>query len=90
MTATVDKIEQQRSEEKKSSPRKIGVPKEIYENERRVAATPNTVKKLQKLGFEILVESGAGESHVARSRRAVSRRDVRPQKLIERRDEIEK
>ncbi|MGV2830340.1 Re/Si-specific NAD(P)(+) transhydrogenase subunit alpha [Myxosarcina sp. GI1(2024)] len=62
MTATVDRqIEQQRPEEKKSSPRKIGVPKEVSENERRVAATPNTVKKLQKLGFEVLVESGAGD-----------------------------
>ncbi|WP_036479915.1 Re/Si-specific NAD(P)(+) transhydrogenase subunit alpha [Myxosarcina sp. GI1] len=62
MTATVDKqIESQQPEVKKSSPRKIGIPKEIYETERRVAATPNTVKKLQKLGFEILVESGAGE-----------------------------
>ena len=40
----------------------LGVPKEIYENESRVAATPDTVKKLQKLGFGILVQSGAGES----------------------------
>ncbi len=62
MTATVDKQleNQQQLEEKKSSTRKIGVPKEIYPNECRVAATPNTVKKLQKLGFEILIQSGAG------------------------------
>ncbi|ACK69840.1 NAD(P) transhydrogenase, alpha subunit [Gloeothece citriformis PCC 7424] len=42
-------------------PRKIGVPKETYPNESRVAVTPDTAKKLQKLGFEILIESGAGE-----------------------------
>jgi H+-translocating NAD(P) transhydrogenase subunit alpha len=39
---------------------KIGVPKEIFANERRVATTPETAKRLQKLGFEVLVESGAG------------------------------
>ncbi|MCX4247644.1 Re/Si-specific NAD(P)(+) transhydrogenase subunit alpha [Paraliomyxa miuraensis] len=41
---------------------RIGIPKEIFEGERRVAATPDTAKRLQKLGFEVLVESGAGES----------------------------
>ncbi|MBW4618318.1 MAG: Re/Si-specific NAD(P)(+) transhydrogenase subunit alpha [Cyanosarcina radialis HA8281-LM2] len=41
-------------------PSKIGIPKEIYPDERRVAATPETVKTLQKLGFEVLIESGAG------------------------------
>lgn len=40
----------------------IGIPKEIYQNEARVAATPDTVKKLQKLGFDILIQSGAGET----------------------------
>jgi NAD(P) transhydrogenase subunit alpha len=39
---------------------KIGIPKEIYEGECRVAATPETAKRLQKLGFEVLVERGAG------------------------------
>ncbi len=39
---------------------KIGIPSEVYPNERRVAATPDTVKRLQKLGFEVLIESGAG------------------------------
>ncbi|MFO0631927.1 MAG: Re/Si-specific NAD(P)(+) transhydrogenase subunit alpha [Nannocystaceae bacterium] len=41
---------------------KIGIPKEIHEGERRVAATPDTAKKLQKFGFTVLVESGAGEA----------------------------
>ncbi|HWB78535.1 MAG TPA: Re/Si-specific NAD(P)(+) transhydrogenase subunit alpha [Nannocystaceae bacterium] len=39
---------------------KIGIPKEIHEGERRVAATPDTAKRLQKLGFSVVIESGAG------------------------------
>ncbi|NJR73389.1 MAG: Re/Si-specific NAD(P)(+) transhydrogenase subunit alpha, partial [Scytonema sp. CRU_2_7] len=42
--------------------RKIGIPKEIYPGECRVAATSDTAKVLQKLGFEVLIESGAGEA----------------------------
>jgi NAD(P) transhydrogenase subunit alpha len=41
---------------------KIGVPREITPEERRVAATPDSVEKLtRQLGFEVLIESGAGE-----------------------------
>ena len=39
---------------------KLSVPKERRRNERRVAASPDTVKKLTGLGFEVVVESGAG------------------------------
>ncbi len=39
---------------------RIGVPKEVYPGERRVAATPQTVLRLKKLGFEVAIESGAG------------------------------
>ena len=39
---------------------KIGVPKEVRVGERRVAATPETIGRLRKLGFEVLVESQAG------------------------------
>ena len=39
---------------------KVGIPKEVLAGERRVATTPETAKRLQKLGFEVLVESGAG------------------------------
>ncbi len=39
----------------------IGVPKEIYTNETRVAATPNTVIQLKKLGFDVVVETNAGK-----------------------------
>jgi len=38
----------------------IGIPKEIQENENRVAATPSTVELLIKQGFTFLVEKNAG------------------------------
>ena len=41
---------------------KIGVPNEIHDNECRVAMTPDTAKRLQKLGFETAIEAGAGAS----------------------------
>lgn len=40
---------------------RIGIPKESTVGETRVAATPKTVEQLKKLGFEVAVESGAGE-----------------------------
>ncbi|MCA9544507.1 MAG: NAD(P)(+) transhydrogenase (Re/Si-specific) subunit alpha, partial [Myxococcales bacterium] len=40
---------------------RLAVPKERAEGERRVAATPDTVRKLVKLGFEVRIEAGAGE-----------------------------
>lgn len=39
---------------------KIAIPKERRAQERRVAATPDTVKKLIALGAEVTVEAGAG------------------------------
>ncbi|MGE0325073.1 MAG: Re/Si-specific NAD(P)(+) transhydrogenase subunit alpha [Polyangiaceae bacterium] len=39
----------------------VGIPRELGPGERRVAATPETIKRLTKLGFEALVEAGAGE-----------------------------
>ena len=39
----------------------VGVPKEIYPGERRVALTPVVVPMLAKAGLEVVVESGAGE-----------------------------
>lgn len=39
---------------------KIGIPKESLALETRVACTPSTVIQLQKLGFEVVVERGAG------------------------------
>ena len=39
---------------------KIAVVKEVRAAERRVAATPETIKKLKGLGFDLAVEAGAG------------------------------
>jgi len=39
---------------------KIGVPKEIHTGERRVALTPDSAQELQKLGFAVAMETGAG------------------------------
>jgi NAD(P) transhydrogenase subunit alpha len=38
----------------------IGVPKEIYPGERRVALVPMVIPNLVKAGFEVLLEAGAG------------------------------
>jgi NAD(P) transhydrogenase subunit alpha len=40
----------------------VGVSKEIYPGERRVALTPAVVPLLAKAGLEVVVEGGAGES----------------------------
>ena len=39
---------------------KIGVLKEIKDNEKRVAITPNVVSKIKKLGYEVLIENNLG------------------------------
>ena len=39
---------------------RIGVPRELLDNESRVAATPKTVQQILKLGFEVVVEHDAG------------------------------
>lgn len=38
----------------------VGIPKEIMQNENRVAAVPETVAKMVKDGVEVIVERGAG------------------------------
>ena len=38
----------------------IGVPKEIYPGERRVALVPAVLPTLTKAGFEVQVQAGAG------------------------------
>ena len=40
---------------------RIGIPKEKNENETRVAIVPVSIPKLAKLGFEVIIEKGAGE-----------------------------
>jgi NAD(P) transhydrogenase len=39
----------------------VGVPKETFPLEKRVAATPESVQRLVKPGFSVLIEEGAGE-----------------------------
>src|SRR5687768_9951639 len=43
-------------------PQIIGVPKETASGEKRVATVPEVVEKLIKLGFKVVVESGAGDA----------------------------
>ncbi len=43
-------------------PLTIGVPREVYAGEKRVASVPDVVEKLIKLGFSVVVESGAGDA----------------------------
>ena len=40
----------------------IAVPREIREGEKRVALVPDIINKLTRLGFEVVIESGAGVS----------------------------
>jgi NAD(P) transhydrogenase subunit alpha len=44
------------------SPQRIGVPREVFPGEKRVATVPEVVEKLIKLGFTVAVESGAGDA----------------------------
>ncbi len=39
---------------------KIGVPREIHAGERRVATTPDVASQLIKMGYSVVVETGAG------------------------------
>ncbi|MBF0185714.1 MAG: Re/Si-specific NAD(P)(+) transhydrogenase subunit alpha [Magnetococcales bacterium] len=39
---------------------KIGIPREIYPEEKRVAASPDSVKQLIKMGYQVVIESNAG------------------------------
>ncbi|HMQ22226.1 MAG TPA: NAD(P)(+) transhydrogenase (Re/Si-specific) subunit alpha, partial [Planctomycetota bacterium] len=38
----------------------VGIPTELDPSEKRVAATPRTVVRLCKMGFDVIVEKGAG------------------------------
>ena len=45
-----------------SQPQRIGVPRETFPGEKRVATVPEVVEKLIKLGFRVAVETGAGDT----------------------------
>ncbi|NJL87717.1 MAG: Re/Si-specific NAD(P)(+) transhydrogenase subunit alpha [Leptolyngbyaceae cyanobacterium SM1_1_3] len=59
MTIAIGK-EIQSAERQETIAKKIAVPKEISSGEARVAVTPTTVKKLKKLGFDVIIQAGAG------------------------------
>jgi len=40
----------------------IGIPKERFKGEKRVATTPEAAQQLQKLGYDVAIERGAGEA----------------------------
>ncbi|MCB4363407.1 Re/Si-specific NAD(P)(+) transhydrogenase subunit alpha [Hydrogenophaga taeniospiralis] len=44
-----------------ATPQRIGIPRETFPGEKRVATVPDVVTKLAKLGFGVVVETGAGE-----------------------------
>lgn len=41
---------------------KVGIPKETFPLEKRVAATPESIERLTKPGFQVVVEDGAGDN----------------------------
>jgi NAD(P) transhydrogenase subunit alpha len=41
---------------------RVGIPQETASGERRVAATPDSVKRLIKLGYSVAIEAGAGRA----------------------------
>ena len=46
----------------RSDAQRIGVPRETFPGEKRVATVPDVVEKLIKLGFQVAIESGAGDA----------------------------
>ena len=44
----------------------VGIPREVKDNEYRVAATPEGVRELVHAGHEVLVEAGAGDGSALR------------------------
>jgi NAD(P) transhydrogenase subunit alpha len=50
------------SSETPKTVQRIGVPREVFPGEKRVATVPDVVGKLIKLGFTVSVESGAGDA----------------------------
>jgi H+-translocating NAD(P) transhydrogenase subunit alpha len=61
----------------------VGVLRELAEGERRVALIPDGVSRLRRLGLDVMVETGAGESawfsdpdYVAAGGRPASREDI--------------
>lgn len=47
--------------EQAAAPMIIGVPKETQKDEKRVALTPETAARIQKLGYKLKIQKGAGD-----------------------------
>jgi NAD(P) transhydrogenase subunit alpha len=62
----------------------VGVPRECYPDERRVALVPATIPILTKAGFQVVVESGAG----AQAGYPDADYDVRGARVVSRRDDV--
>jgi len=60
MTIAIDTSDNRAQSPEGTVPMRVGIPKEVAAGECRVAATPETVKKLRKLGFDVYLEQGAG------------------------------
>ena len=60
MTRTTSSSTAEGRDDPPTSASTIGVIKEAQPGETRVAATPATVAQLSKLGYEVVIESGAG------------------------------
>ena len=39
---------------------RVAVPREIRDGEKRVALVPDVINKLTRLGYEVVIEAGAG------------------------------
>ena len=44
------------------APQRIGVLRETFPREKRVATVPDVVEKLRQLGFAVAIETGAGDA----------------------------
>ncbi len=50
----------------------LGIPREILAREQRVAALPETVKEYVEMGFDVLVQSSAGQGALRSDERGLS------------------
>ncbi|MBE9179896.1 Re/Si-specific NAD(P)(+) transhydrogenase subunit alpha [Oculatella sp. LEGE 06141] len=57
-----DRVTDQPAARETKTSKTVGIPKEVYPGECRVAVTPDTAKVLQNLGFDVVIEAGAGEA----------------------------
>jgi NAD(P) transhydrogenase subunit alpha len=60
-TSSNQPTDAQRSDAQRGAQR-IGIPRETFPLEKRVATVPDVVEKLIKLGFSVAIESGAGDA----------------------------